>query len=35
MDKTLYYCGQNVDNDTGVLILLFGVQKAWKDLNSL
>ena len=34
MDKTLYYIGQNGDNATEVLILLFGVQKVWKDLNS-
>ncbi len=34
MDKALYYCGQNVDNATEILILLFGVRKAWKDLNS-
>ena len=34
MNKTLYYIGQNVDNATEVLILLFGVQKVWKDLNS-
>ncbi len=34
MDKTLYYCDQNVDNATEILLLLFGVRKAWKDLNS-
>lgn len=34
IDKTLYFTGQNVDNATEILILLLGVQKVWKDLNS-
>jgi len=34
IEKALYFLGQSADNATEILILIFGVRKAWKDLNS-